>query len=166
VSAREWKPGDVAMVNDTTRPDAPWKLAVCTASAVRGQSETRWRLADSGAEVWGSVSQARPLVVLDPEGAGMSLDVFKKDIAYLCTDSNAWPKMLREIEAQTRPPKPAEPGKYGAVVAGDGREWIRYTTSERQGRDWCRPGTDGGTEYARWEDLDVIRVTNEGVRDV
>jgi hypothetical protein len=59
-------------------------------------------------------------------------------------------------------PKPVEPGKYGAVVAGDGREWIRYTTSERRGRDWCRPGTDGGTEYATWDDLDVIRVTNEG----
>lgn len=67
-----------------------------------------------------------------------------------------------QIEAQTRPP---EPGKYGAVIAGDGLEWFRYTTSEVEGRDWCRPDPHnaGDCVYARWDQLDVLRVTNTGV---
>ena len=65
--SREWKPGDVAMVNDCTRPDAPWKAATCKEAAIPGQHEAVWILHDSGAKVWGSVSTARPLVVIDPE---------------------------------------------------------------------------------------------------
>ena len=75
-------------------------------------------------------------------------------------------KVADQIEQQTRPQKPAEPGRYGVVVAGDGREWFRWTTSERDGFDWCRPAIGDGdaTRYARWADLDVIRVEREGVQ--
>lgn len=109
------------------------------------------------------VTDVRPLVVLDFDAAELSPTVAVREIReVLARDSLGWPKIADQIEQQTRPPKPAEPGKYGAVIAGDGREWFRYTTSEMHGRDWCRPGTSGGTEYATWDDLDVVRVTNEG----
>jgi hypothetical protein len=132
-------------------------------------SKSGWRAAGPGDFFYDrEVTNVRPLVVLDPEGAGMCLEVFKKDIASLCTDSTAWPKMLRDVEAQTSPPKPPEPTGLGAVVedrAGD--RWIRV----EWGNPWCRAnpvrraGGDSLTHgtHVPWERLDAVRVLSEGV---
>jgi hypothetical protein len=153
---REYASGTVAMVETPTGP------TVCTMAVPDHHSRSpHWHVA-SGCGYWLADSglDARRLVVLD----WLVHDL--RQAADTLAETGRFNGTVRAIREQLEPPKPAEPGKYGAVVAGDGREWIRYTTSERRGRDWCRPDTDDGTEYAAWDDLDVIRVTNEGVRDV
>ena len=143
MSGREWKPGDVALVNDVTRPDAPWKVAMCVASAVPTISETRWRI-DSG-EVWGSVSQARPVVVIDPED--------REQVERLLTLLRAQDRApetadimqaaLREF-ANPTPPRPEEPQGLGARVTDrGGLEWAARTG--------LHPAPDGmGLTERRW----------------
>lgn len=153
---RDWKPGDVAMVNNCTQPDEPWKVALCIASAVPGVSETRWRI-DAG-EVWGSVSEARPLVVIDPEDtetvdahwrmAGQSLGSYRT--------------ALREY-ANPTPPKPEEPTGLGAVVEdAEGNLWVRTDRAA----PWSPIRGIGGDRAIRrlWSELDVVRVLSEGVQ--
>jgi len=106
--SREWKPGEVAMVNDCTNPDAPWKPATCKEAARPGQCETVWILHDTGAKVWGSVSEARPLVVIDPEdreAVERLLTLFKwpGEVPQYVIDDMA--DALREF-ADLKPPKP------------------------------------------------------------
>lgn len=122
------------------------------------------------------VTDVRPLVVLDPDQCPYGLTgtfwwlrrLADEDAARAGSETPRlsvlrW--VVGQIEAQISPPKPAEPGKYGVVLAGDGREWLRYTDREINGFDWVRPHTNvvDGTAYARWRDLDVVRVIREGV---
>ena len=150
----------------------PGTVAVATVRGVpnvrifgyhEGGGVFRWdsgeRIADSIVHHDRHVTDVRPLVVLDPEGEGFHVAEMAADLR---KRGHVW--LADQIEAQTKPPKPAEPGKYGAVIAGDGREWIRYTDREISGRDWIRVShPDEAAAYAKWSDLDVLRVTNEGV---
>jgi hypothetical protein len=62
VVSREWKPGDVALV------DGEVGLCVKPGTGAEGDyaKMAHWRLAD-GDEVWSSVRSTRRLVVIDPE---------------------------------------------------------------------------------------------------
>lgn len=153
-----WKPGDVAMVT------AQWKRDADHEPRAASRYSDGWQAIDGGAYAFNSdVSAIRPLVVIDPESED---DVRRLCEAYRSVDHGVGITPMQAALREFANPKPQieEPGKYGAVIAGDGREWIRYTTSERSGRDWVRAGTDGGTAYARWDDLEVVRVVSEGVR--
>lgn len=170
MSAGEWKPGDVAMVT--------WSKTGAEKIMLRGVND-RWYESTGffRAELARSV---RPLVVLDPEdreqvarlaasyAAVASARLGDEYIVWENRSPEARDKISADLTAALRefasptPPKPDEPGKYGVIIAGDGREWFRYTTSEMRGRDWCRPGAEGSTEYARWDDLNVVRVVEEG----
>ena len=67
-----------------------------------------------------------------------------------------------QIEAQTKPPKPAEPTGLGAVVEdAEGVRWVRKG-STTHGEDWTRQIGDAWTGNP-WNRIDVVRVLSEGV---
>lgn len=170
----EWKSGDVALVNDTTTPDAPWRPATCQASAVKGESEAVWVLHDSGTRVWGSVSLARPLVVIDPEDREQverlvrlfDGEVVKSDpVTVLDDDLRDMQAALREF-ANPTPPKPDEPTGLGAVVEDDKGE--RYTRYDRvSSLPWWHDynGADAQVVVRRYaySDFRAVRILSEGV---
>jgi hypothetical protein len=165
MSEREWKQGDVAMVNDTTRPDAPWRVAMCTASARPGVCETRWRI-DTG-EVWGSVSQVRPLAVIDParltwDGRTPSAQEFTEWAESLPAGEFATGILTIADALRDLPPvivpRPEEPTGLGAVVEdAQGARWVRHQTTG--GGGWYVDGI--ARPYA---DIAAVRVLSEGVQ--
>lgn len=166
---REWKPGDVAMVNDCTRPDAPWESATCVAARTPNREAT-WLLHDTAGEVWSSVSDARPLVVIDPEDReqveALILAWAKKepgaridDLAVGVTRAQA---ALRSLIAD---PKPAEPMGLGAVVEdADGDLWFRMAIKNHTwaGEVWQRQHASVG-RWSTWDTVAAVKVLSEGV---
>lgn len=154
---REWNPGDVALVNDCTHPAAPWKAATCKEAAVPGRRETVWILHDSGTKVWGSVSDARPLVVIDPEN---EKDVERLNRLYWDTvdAETAQADMqvaLREF-ANPTPPRPDEPTGLGAVVEDDqGRLFVNIGTVKANWRH--------GSSAYEWFEISATNVVSAGI---
>ena len=96
------------------------------------------------------VTDVRPLVVLDPEGEGFHVAEMAADLR---KRGQAW--LADQIEAQTKPPKPAEPTGLGAVVEdASGKRFVRYDG------DW--PWLDG-TANLQWQHINAVRVLSEGV---
>lgn len=168
----EWKPGDCAMARGRT-VEAP-NLSPVKFLVVRHRGDPDyWSAADG---IWPSgvtadLCQFSPVLPIEPEDRDQVRKLAREshDRIHKPGDFEALSEMSKDaltdlmqaaLRALLTPPKPREPGLYGVVIAGDGREWFRWTTSEQSGRDWCRPtcGNDEETAYARWEDLDVIRV--------
>lgn len=156
--SENWKPGDVAMV---TRHDG----SECR--AIRREDDT-WRVVE--ACVNNPPLAFRRLPVPDPESAEDMERLAEIYASATHGELNDYPlsipalhmqAALREFASPTPPIE--EPGKGGVVVAGDGREWMRYTLSERSGYDWVRPDPDGGTAFARWRHIDAVRVLSPGV---
>lgn len=165
--SREWQPGDVALVNDCTRPDAPWKPATCLEPAIPGERETVWRLHDTGGRVWGSVSEARPLVVIDPEDreqVARLLDDYWERVTsnYVLSveqKRDAMQAALREF-ANPAPPKPAEPTGLGAVVEdAEGDFWVYTGLRDADDARWFYHGLNR-RKYAA---IHAVRVLSEGV---
>ena len=147
--SREWKPGDVAMVQCS---DGEWRQA---AFLPGGIAEPQWVFANN-ARRWVGESEARPVVVIDAEDgeaverhwrmAGQSLPSFRA--------------ALREY-ANPTPPKPDEPQGLGAVVEDEqGLRWslLPPTVNGKRWACWDEPKLD--RDYA---DIAAVRVLSEGV---
>lgn len=174
MSAREWKPGDVAMV----RLDPETEIRVMYNGACwMGRKGTFYDLHAS----------ARPLVVIDPEDREQVerltkalRDTMPRAIVGLSEgDTQTLDRIfvestaaaLREF-ANPQPPKPDEPTGLGAVVEdAAGKCWLRdfergafpwrpVETSRVNGRH--APNTNAPAR-ASWGDITAVRVLSEGV---
>jgi len=69
-----------------------------------------------------------------------------------------------QIEAQTKPPKPAEPTGLGAVVEdSQGREWLRRVRDKGRA-PWAHYDESERGVYTRdYDDINAVRVLSEGV---
>ena len=157
---REWKPGDVAMVNDSTGAD-DWQLGICSGGGETGRA--RWRIPRG--EVWSSVTDVRPLVVIDPEDREQVArlawafwdarpdDDGEADIAYMR-------HALREIASPT-PPEVDEPTAIGSQVeTATGIRYTRFSDSEAcSNGDWINQDA----VIVQWSDISAVRVLSPGV---
>jgi hypothetical protein len=174
--SREWKVGDLALINNRHSPEVAHDLAACITSGLTG--DAHFRILATGAEAWTSVSDARPVVVIDLDGVlGYSAD---DALFYLPAwlriaadkadahdraegrDPTGHGDILRhfaeQVEVQCKSPKLAEPTGLGAVVRlADGTRWVRYALSGY----WFHG--DSPTVGVRWDELDVVEVLSEGV---
>ena len=138
--SRDFKPGDVAMVNGSVsvRADHVWH----TSTGV---------LSDH------NVTHVRPLVVIDPED--------REQINHMQKVWDVWglPKdlLIDSLQAAFRalaaPPKPDEPqGKYAEVENSEGMTYYRSPSGEwhRATDDFVRP----------WSHVGAVRILSEGVQ--
>lgn len=125
------------------------------------ENSTAWLLADD-------ITDARPLVVLDPES-----DKERLARAMWVADNNSrtWDAMpeahgsyLENAAAVLRAlavPTPAEPMGLGAVVRDRGGWlWVKWSTTHREDRNWKHESRSG--DYQRWDALDSPEVLSEG----
>lgn len=153
MSAREWAPGDVAML----------QLLDLEVPALRTDN-SGW-VTDRGAHYHPAL-HARPLAVIDPEDSDQvaRLAALLRAHGWTTNDSgfSNTPEALREF-ANPTPPKPEEPTGLGAVVRTvDGDLYLRDKTTTTVAH-WKRArGEDSGRRY-RYADLPVVETLSEGV---
>ena len=160
LSAREWKPGDVALA------DGFFKGIIFRCLDPVNRNEAKWMTGEEG-RYYGSARDVRPLVVIDPED--------REQVERLARGWHAerehairWEKLsqhdrdesIRTQQAALRslitPPRPEEPTGLGAVVEDeDGVTWVRSG-------DGYWHDSDGGT--ARWDAVKAVKVLSEGVQ--
>lgn len=157
--SREWKPGDVAMVEAGC-----WANQRVALRLAEGWSHTNGVNVDGD----GVVIPVRPLVVIDPEDReqveALILAWAKEepatridDLAVGVTRAQA---ALRSLIAD---PKPAEPMGLGAVVEdADGNLWVLAVTRKGYGR-WRQSDGDGRGRFRSWGHITAVRVLSEGV---
>jgi len=114
------------------------------------------------------VTDIRPLVTLD---LGEDIPRLREALARwtgwtsLTVEKDAIRRLLDQIEAQTRPPKPPEPQGLGAVV--EDANGLRWTRVEAGADDFTRnpwfPNTDGHTQPREYDEIAAVRVLSEGV---
>ena len=160
--SKEWKPGDLASISIAS--EKPHGIARYT--------EEGWRcLEDDYLHRRKYISDARPVVVIDPEDREQ---VERLESLYLadahdgCEDTtDCMQAALREF-ANPEPPKPEEPKGLGAVVEdADGVRWTRTEHKPNMtGTVWqsafhvTQADRSLSREYA---DIDAVRVLSEGV---
>jgi hypothetical protein len=170
---REWKPGDVVTATvkgrENVRLVAGWskyapQLRWCEMSP-------RWGDGDDE-ECWfmpNAVTEARPLVVIDPEDREQvdGLWAILRDGLALRSRDNMQ-AALREF-ANPTPPRPDEPtGLFAQVEDSDGTTWYR---SAEQNSVWRKVyvNTDSkryvGCDSAprAYAEIDVVRVLSDGI---
>lgn len=150
----QWKPGDVAMVNDCTRPNDPWRAATCIAARTPTR-ETTWMLHDNGGQVWGSVTDARPLLVIDPES---DRDIAQVENALEAAGCRVGTNLQAALRSLIAPPIEEPTGRY-AIVKADGVMFCRAAWASS--RPWSRLGT---TDFCDWAEMDVESVEFEGIQ--
>lgn len=161
MSAREWKPGDVALV---TYFDPPQRAIV---RPRRSDANQRLEFAYDGGG-YDMVSDvhvaatARPLVVIDPEDAhqvGALADLFFQGKNFSLESQMA---ALRDF-ANPTPPKPDEPLGLGAVVEdADGTKWLRHDSVAIH-RRWLNTD-DCDTRFRAWDEIAAVKVLSAGVQ--
>ena len=163
----DYKPGTVA------------KATVRGAGGVRvTRYEGGWARIDDPDACWGDgcgfVTDVRPLVVLDPkdvpspsfrarraDGLRSYAANLRKDGYYSAADVFGY--LADQIEAQTKPPRIPEPGKYGVVRASgqglDNVEWVN------EGKWWVSldEGISQPRRWAEWRELEDPTLIREGV---
>ena len=149
MSGREWKPGDVAMVESKASTDGAC-LAIRTTRAT-------WRC-EHGQTVDEKVDSLRPLVVIDPEDQEHRARFRQMAINYIHGDWTA----EEAVRGLSTPPKPDEPTGLGAVVEdAKGDRWTRTGDDESVDRWHSQIGrVFTSRDYDR---IDVVRVLSEGV---
>lgn len=154
--SRDWKPGDVAVVNGS--------MAIRSAD-FQGWYTTKGRLSDP------NVAYAYPRLVINTEDAEQCerlAEVYRKvgqtGGAALDGDQRTVPGLhmqaaLREF-ANPTPPKPEEPTGLGAVVEdSEGQQYIRTAHI-----DCVRPWMVAhGSIDVEWSDIAAVRVLSLGV---
>ena len=166
MSAREWKPGDVALVTSmygtevvAIRTGVPsnmgwaYSMDLTNGPGPGGSASTQsWSSDRDGAAV------IRPLAVIDPDDRAQVerlWDLFGAAKAY---GPDALQAALREL-ANPTPPKPDEPTGLGAVVETPGGRYVRSDV------ETCNPWRGPNGIPFEWDDLDgPIRVLSEGVQ--
>lgn len=170
----DWKPGDVARIDDDILDDAARTLFRTEAGWVDAEGDGRPAVSDV------TVTRiAHRLAVIDPEDRAQVdrlLDAFLRHPTDMDPEryrsgypeaydryADAMRAALREY-ADPRPPKPDEPTGLGAVVEdAGGRRWVRASTLTTV-RHWrgCDDHSQGRRRYA---EIDAVRVLSEGVPD-
>jgi hypothetical protein len=156
VNAREWEPGDVAMLRCR---DGVERVAILTD---RGELSPLWIATSVD---WGRLSDdvpIRPLAVIDPENREEVERLVSLFDAIAGGALDAMQDALREF-ADPKPSKPAEPTAIGAVVEdADGIRWVRCRRAGLHGVlgvEWESESTCAHRKYA---DIPVVRVLSEG----
>ena len=128
----------------------------------------RWWHSDS------KVTDVRPLMVLDPKDVpgpsfcGRQTGGLRSYAASLRKDgyhsaADVFGYLADQIEAQTKPPRIPEPGKYGVVRASgqglDNVEWVN------EGKWWVSldEGISQPRRWAEWRELEDPTLIREGV---
>ena len=165
----DWKPGTVAKATVRGVPDV----------TVFRMNDSEWALDRGIAGAFFTdiandkdATDVRPLVVLDLEesiGKAHLALWLRNNISKIeqgCVSPSsigkdmAW--LADQIEAQTKPPKPAEPTGLGAVVEDDdGRRWVRIDDDPELNKPW-RPA-DMAAIRSHWQNVKAVRVLSEGV---
>lgn len=168
--SREWKPGDVALVQNEY---GVWNTAILQVRP----GGVRWTYGVAFADApptW----PARPLVVIDPEdredverlrdlwdAAHKEQQGFAPSPAHKAARANGLQAALREF-ANPPSPKPEEPGGWLAVIEDDaGVEWYRWSVrpSDRH-RAWISVMDEGRCYPTAYSDIAAVKVLNEGVQ--
>lgn len=152
---REFKPGDVAMVS--------YGKAGREKVMLRGTNGRWWEPTGSFSDQ--HARTVRPLVVIDPEDPESFIQSALTEIErVLSLDSDDRHYVREGIAAALRefadptPSKPEEPTGLGAVVEDrKGGEWVRM--ARKSGNSWQQPIG----KFARYDEIDVLRVLSEGV---
>jgi hypothetical protein len=145
MTAREWLPGDVAMV--TSRVTPPTRRIY--GEYPDGQNGC-WYVGHGGFVRAENVVTARPLVVIDPQANPHTVG------------TAAWIDWIEDqYRTQTAPPKPDEPTGLGAVVeAAGGARWVRM------GPVWINPNRSpisGRHVHTRhYSQIAAVKVLSEG----
>lgn len=157
MSKQNWKTGDAALV---TCSDGKERIALYG---------TRF-IDDSGVWVFpgnslrdADQSEARPLVVIDPEDRGRVAELVTLYHLADGTTVTAMQSALREF-ADPKPPKPVEPTGLGAVVVDkSGDQWanLRDDTIARHDRPWMK--VRNPAFWLDYAEIDVVTVLSEGV---
>lgn len=181
--SREWKPGDVALVEAgcwanravALRTGTPGNMGWAYCGSYGGKSTQNWSSDDSGI-----VTPIRPLAVIDPEdreqvealiaayvrrGTALGYSMPSRQDA---DRLDAMQAALREF-ADPKPPKPDEPLGLGAVVV-DSND-VTFVRAGRLSPDGfhlhdCWRAVDGPIvgDWKRWDRIDAVRVLSEGVQ--
>lgn len=164
MSAREWKPGDVAMTT--------FGLSIVAADLPRCSHDGRglhWHHLTGGWDyLSGHAATARRVVVLDPASTDdldrltkAIVEAAHKDGNIVVSGNGIHPdtvgRALREF-ANPTPPRPEEPTGLGAVVEdAEGVRWVRYAP-EGDTAPWVAHAVS--VEY---DDIAAVHILSEGV---
>jgi hypothetical protein len=166
VSRREWKPGDVALVDG------------CVALVWReegGDSRPSFVYTDRDGDscsVWANSNDARTLVVIDPEDREqvervlIAMTEWAGRVPYSDMREDGDLTQLDAAQAALRsliePPRPEEPTGLGAVV--EDADGATYTRLDGDFAPWYKTGVHYSDRPWRYfKDLTVVRVLSEGV---
>jgi hypothetical protein len=173
MARREWKPGDVALVQNE---HGVWNTAICQLTPPNG--ECRWVYGVAFTSV-PPTAEARPLVVVDPDDRDQVERLVSAYAAHypkvvtglpFGTDPSPWfvesmQTVLREF-ANPTPPKPEEPTGLGAVVEdSEGRLWTRVADATGK-LYWMRTEvteTSASSVWTSWAGTHAVKVLSEGV---
>ena len=145
----EWKPGDVALV---LNEHGFWNVAI----RVVGRPDF-WQYGVSQTAS-PTNADARPLVVVDPEGVEQVERLTRLIFGPLTSASGT---SVQEALREFANPKPDEPTGLGAVVEdAEGNRWVRDEAGGSEPRVWYRRGEESSRNYA---DVTAVRVLSEGV---
>lgn len=165
MSNEKWKPGDVAMVQAKGGPSED-----LTDTYLMSRWRDGWALLSDPDWFWRDADLAatplRRLAVIDAEAevSGAVIDAFKDAWLAAALDGKVGGDRVRaglgaalRVLAPPTPPRPDEPGAWGAVVEDDtGAYWTLYA-----------PEAGAWINYREgkrsWSDIDVVRVLSEGV---
>lgn len=156
--SREWKPGDVAMVDAEWTRSRPFEDCLAILRA-RG-----WERVSDGAMALNPNPQPRGVAVIDPEDAEQ-VERLRKALddlsfsAWACGAATCLSQVLRKFANPTLP-KPEEPTDVGAVVEDkDGKRWVRWYCDSAP---WL--GYHVTVEPRRcWDAINAVRVLSDGV---
>lgn len=158
---REFKPGDVAMVNGRVciRKSGDW----ANGEGWEHGDRLAFRFADHEA------LDIRPLVVIDPEDAEQVRALANLIVSRV--ELGGWPTnldladALREF-AHPTPPKEPEPLGLGAVVEdAEGRRFIRVEPDGGQAKWVLSRALLGEDPRHVWSAIDAVRVLSHGVTE-
>lgn len=113
------------------------------------------------------VTDVRPLVVLDldaPEVEKLRYALTRwAEWTSFVPEQKAITRLLDQIEAQTKPPKPEEPTGLGAVVRDrEGHPWTRIYGGPGKGPAWHCDDARGKDQWATYNELDVVEKLSDG----
>lgn len=166
--SRDWKPGDVAMVDS-------WRGRGQLAFRTERGDAIGWCVLD-GSDSRGlddlEVGNARPVVVIDPEDYSTfrpALESWTRLVfGYTANerDCELFADALREFANPT--PTIEEPTGLGAVVEdANGRLWVRAEKAKGMQNPWQDTlSDDPASDQIRavaYADIDVVRVLSEGI---
>ena len=140
---REWKPGDVAMIQPPTGPE---RVAIL----VGGTDGPCWHSAYDDGDLMclaaEAIPPARPVIPVDLESLAAETD-----------GAHHIARLVRAAFAPLTPPKPPEPTGLGAVVEDEkGLTWVRRHPG---GEAWV----NGYQRWATYADITAVRILSEGI---